>query len=134
MSPEMGPQTYGAHEELMFLGREVSRSLDFSDDTARRIDAEVSRLLRESHQRAKDFLVTHRDSLDIVASALIERETLDGRDVDELVKHGRLLSDAERAALDPQGEAAVPAEAGAPAEVVKGAVLAGMPIERRGDA
>jgi cell division protease FtsH len=130
MSPELGPQTFGNHEELMFLGREVSRSQDFSDDTARRIDSEVSRLLREAHQRAKDLLVKHRDNLDLVAKTLIERETLDGRDVDELVKGGRLLSDEERTALPPRetsGEAAA-------VEPEKGKVLAGTPIERRSDA
>jgi cell division protease FtsH len=121
MSPELGPQTYGNHEELMFMGRDISRPQAFSDDTARRIDSEVSRLLREAHENAKAILVQYRDSLDLVAKTLIERETLDGRDVDELVKHGRLLSEAERAALEPQG---------GPAE----AVPVGAPVERVGDA
>jgi cell division protease FtsH len=125
MSPELGPQTFGNHEELMFLGRDISRSQDFSDDTARRIDSEVSRLLRESHQHAKDILMKYRDSLDVVAKTLIERETLDGRDVDELVKHGRLLSDEERTALDPISE---------PTQVATADVPAGSASERSGDA
>ncbi len=116
MSPELGPQTFGNHEEMMFMGRDISKSQDFSDDTARRIDAEVSRLLRESHQQAKDILMKYRDSLDVVAKTLVERETLDGRDVDELVKHGRLLSEEERAALEPRDEPAPGSTADAPAE------------------
>jgi cell division protease FtsH len=125
MSPELGPQTFGNHEEMMFMGRDISKSQDFSDDTARRIDAEVSRLLRESHQQAKDILMKYRDSLDVVAKTLVERETLDGRDVDELVKHGRLLSEEERAALEPRDEPVPGPTAEAPAEASS---------ERSGDA
>jgi hypothetical protein len=67
----------------------------------------------------------YRDSLDVVAKTLIERETLDGRDVDELVKHGRLLSDEERTALDPISE---------PTQVATADVPAGSASERSGDA
>jgi cell division protease FtsH len=112
MSRDLGPQTFGAHEELMFLGREVSRSQDFSEDTARRIDAEVNRLLRESHDRAKAILQEYRGRLDLVAKLLLEKETLDGREFEELVRHGRILSDAERAP-----EPAVAAPVAAPAAV-----------------
>ncbi len=100
MSDTMGPQTFGATEELMFLGREISRSQDFSEDTARRIDAEVNRILREAYGRAKGILEQHRDKMDLIAKILLERETIDGRDVDEIAKHGRLLSEAERAEVD----------------------------------
>jgi hypothetical protein len=71
----------------------------------------------------------YRDSLDVVAKTLIERETLDGRDVDELVKHGRLLSDEERTALDPIGE---PTPVATP--VATADVPAGSASERSGDA
>lgn len=84
----------------MFLGREISRSQDFSEDTARRIDAEVNRILREAYGRAKGILEQHRDKMDLIAKILLERETIDGRDVDEIAKHGRLLSEAERAEVD----------------------------------
>lgn len=100
MSDAMGPQTFGATEELMFLGREISRSQDFSEDTARRIDAEVNRILREVYNRAKGILEQHRDKMDVIAKILLERETIDGRDVDEIAKYGRLLSEAERAEVD----------------------------------
>jgi cell division protease FtsH len=77
---EMGPQTFGANEELLFMGREVSRSQDYSEETARRIDAEVSRLLQESHATAKRLIGGHRAALDTLAKALLERETLDGEE------------------------------------------------------
>lgn len=100
MSEALGPQTFGATEELMFLGREISRSQDFSEDTARRIDAEVNRILREVYSRAKGILEQHRDKMDLIAKILLERETIDGRDVDEIAKHGRMLTEEERAAVD----------------------------------
>ncbi len=110
MSEALGPQTFGSHEELLFLGREVSRSQDFSEDTARRIDAEVNRLLREAHASARSILEDGREKLDLVARTLLERETMDGRDVEEIVRHGRLLSPEERAAEEPAaGPAASPA-------------------------
>jgi cell division protease FtsH len=104
MSGELGPQTFGAQEELLFLGREIARNQDFSEDTARRIDAEVNRLLSESYRRAGEILRQNRDKLDLIARLLIEKETLDGRDVEEIVKHGRLLSDEERAKLEPKNK------------------------------
>jgi len=104
MSSELGPQTFGAQEELLFLGREVARNQDFSEDTSRRIDAEVNRLLRECYRQANEILRQNRDKLDLIAGLLIEKETLDGRDVEEIVKHGRLLSEEERAKLEPKNE------------------------------
>ncbi|MFH1968762.1 MAG: ATP-dependent zinc metalloprotease FtsH, partial [Verrucomicrobiota bacterium] len=97
MSTTLGPQTFGAQEELLFLGREVARNHDFSEETARRIDIEVAKLLREAYQQAMDILQQNRDKLDMIARLLLERETLDGRDIEEIAKHGRILNDAERA-------------------------------------
>ncbi len=100
MSSEMGPQSFGNHEDMMFLGREITRSQDFSEDTARRIDSEVSKLLREAYAQAIKILEENREKLDMIAKLLIERETLDGRDVEDIAKHGRVLSDDERAIED----------------------------------
>ncbi|MEI6218960.1 MAG: cell division protein FtsH, partial [bacterium] len=99
MSVDLGPQAFGEREELMFLGREVARHQDYSDETARRIDAEISHLLRESYERAKKILVENREKLEDIARLLLERETLDGFEVDEIVKHGRILSEEERKSL-----------------------------------
>jgi cell division protease FtsH len=114
MSDNLGPQTFGNHEELMFLGREISRSQDYSEDTARKIDADISQLLRESHARAREILEKNRDKLELITKALLERETLDARDVEELMTQGRILAEGER--LPPVEEPAVaalsPAEPG----------------------
>ncbi len=104
MSEELGPQTFGQHEELLFLGREINRSQDFSEDTARKIDEEVHKLLINAQKRATDLLTENRDKLDMIAELLLERETLDGRDVNELLKEGRLLSEKERAKIDAEEE------------------------------
>lgn len=100
MSPLLGPQSFGNREETIFLGREVNRNYEFSEETARKIDEEVSRLVTEAYQRALELLREHRKELDLLAQTLLERETVDGRDVEELVKHGRLLSEVERAEED----------------------------------
>ena len=128
MSPTMGPQSYSEREELLFLGREVSRTQEYSDDTARKIDDEVSRMIRECYNQAVDILKTHRDQLDLLAQLLLERETLDGRDVEELVKHGRILDEVERAEADEKKEA----ESAASAEPAKQVPPAG-PAEKSGN-
>jgi cell division protease FtsH len=100
MSESLGPQTYGENQELMFLGREINRTQDYSEDTARKIDAEVNKLLRDCFDRAKKILTTNKAKLEIIADLLLERETLDGRDVEEIVEHGRILSEEEREKAD----------------------------------
>lgn len=96
MSPLMGPQAFGNREEHFFMGREISRNNEYSEDTSRKIDSEISRLLKEAHDKAMHLLETHRDRLEKITELLLERETLDGQEVDEIVKHGRVLSEVER--------------------------------------
>ncbi len=96
MSETLGPQTFGNHEELMFLGREISRSQDYSEDTARKIDADISNLLRESYAQAREIIEKNRDKLELITKALLERETLDARDVEDLMSQGRILAESER--------------------------------------
>lgn len=100
MSDQLGFQHFGNREELLFLGREVSRTNDMSEDTARKIDAEIKRILDECYQKAVDILTANRAKLDLLTDILVERESLDGRDVDEVLQHGRILSAAERNAAE----------------------------------
>jgi cell division protease FtsH len=116
MSDALGPQTFGENHDMMFLGRDITRTRDYSEETALKIDAEVSRLLHEAHDRARAILTTHRARLDRIADMLIERETLDGRDVDDIAKHGRILSETERDAQDAKRENAEPMDEGGPTE------------------
>ena len=100
MSSELGPQTFGENKELMFLGREINRTQNYSEATAVKIDSEISRLLRETHTHAKEILEENRDKLEMIANALLERETLDGRDVEDILQHNRILSMKERDEID----------------------------------
>ncbi|MFU8779796.1 MAG: ATP-dependent zinc metalloprotease FtsH [Kiritimatiellia bacterium] len=109
MSDALGPQRFGQNQEVMFLGREVSRHQDYSELTARKIDAEVARLLREAHQRARAILEEHRDALEAVSLRLLEQETIDGRDVVDLVEVGRIRTQEEREEIDKQLPSADPA-------------------------
>ncbi len=96
MSEALGPQTYLEREELLFLGREISRTQTYSEETARRIDAEVHRILTECYAEARRILTEHNAALHTVARELLARETLEGQDVADIVQHGRILTEAER--------------------------------------
>ena len=92
MSEKLGMVEYGEHEDYVFLGRDISRARDYSDATAQEIDHEVRRLIDDAYQVAKDTLVAHRSTLDVIAKALLEYETLDGAQIKEIVQHGRLIN------------------------------------------
>jgi cell division protease FtsH len=92
MSEKMGMVEYGEHEDYVFLGRDISRARDYSEATAEEIDHEVRRLVDEAYAKAKDVLVAHREHLEAIAQALLEYETLDGLQIKEIIKHGRLLN------------------------------------------
>jgi cell division protease FtsH len=77
MSRKLGSRTFGKKEELVFLGRDISETRNYSDDTARAIDEEVSTILSQAHQRAKAILTKHREKLEEIAERLIKEETID---------------------------------------------------------
>lgn len=85
MSEKLGPITYGKREEQIFLGREIAQRRDYSEDTAKLIDEEVKNILAKAEKRALDILTEHRDMLDKVAEALLEKEVLDGHAIDVLI-------------------------------------------------
>jgi len=109
MSEELGPRTFGRHEELMFLGREVSRSQDYSDQTAQRIDSEVDRLVREALTRARNLLESHREQVEKLVELLLDRETVDGADAEDIILHGRIRTPAERGEKPAETEVAASA-------------------------
>jgi len=85
MSEVMGPLTYGAKDEEIFVGRDMSTRKDFSEKTSQMIDEEVRRIVTGAHQRAMDLLTGHRDVLEKIGEALLERETLGGHEIDKLI-------------------------------------------------
>jgi cell division protease FtsH len=84
MSERIGPMAWGS-QGAVFLGEDLVHTRDYSDDTARVIDEEVERILRQEESRARRVLRLHRRGLDAVAQALLEQETLDGAEVGALV-------------------------------------------------
>ncbi len=76
MSDELGPVVYGKKEEMIFLGREIAEQRDYSEAMAERIDAEVQRIVRRAHERARQAIEEHRENLERVVKHLMERETL----------------------------------------------------------
>jgi|UniRef100_A0A7C5ALQ8 cell division protease FtsH len=85
MSEELGPITFGRREEHVFLGREIVQPKDFSEETARLIDHAMKNLVDQAYQKAKDLLSSHRAELQALAQALLERETLDGQEIDRII-------------------------------------------------
>ena len=85
MSDKMGPLTFGKGEEHIFLGREVSRPKDYSEETAIIIDSEIKRIVMDSASRAKQLLDSNLEKLHALARALLERETLDGEEIHRIL-------------------------------------------------
>ncbi|MBX3332456.1 MAG: ATP-dependent zinc metalloprotease FtsH [Nitrospira sp.] len=85
MSEKLGPLTFGQKEESMFLGRSFAAKRDVSDVMALEIDLEIKRLITENYERAKQALSEQMVSLKALAEALLEKETLDGLEIDQII-------------------------------------------------
>jgi cell division protease FtsH len=85
MSTKMGPLTFGKKEEQIFLGREIAQHRDYSEHTAVEIDDEVRRIMMESYDRARTLLSGNKAGLVALAEALLEKETLDSSEIDEIL-------------------------------------------------
>ncbi|MCG6946751.1 MAG: ATP-dependent zinc metalloprotease FtsH [Deltaproteobacteria bacterium] len=86
MSESMGPITFGQKEEAIFLGREIAQHRDYSEKTAISIDEEVRRIVDEAYNTAKGILQEHEDLLHKISETLIEKETLDGKEIDAIIE------------------------------------------------
>ncbi|MDL2275610.1 ATP-dependent zinc metalloprotease FtsH [Desulfosarcina sp. OttesenSCG-928-G10] len=89
MSETLGPLSYAKGEEQVFLGREIAQNRDYSEDTARKIDAEISALITSAHKRAHAILTEHLDVLHALASELLEKETILGQELDDIILRTR---------------------------------------------
>lgn len=101
MNKKLGPQSFHANEEHLWLGREVTKTESFSEKTAVTIDEEISAILHHSYAEAIRILTEKRAELDTMCQLLLERETIDGRDVKEIAKYNRILSPEDRVELEP---------------------------------
>jgi len=85
MSEKMGPLTYGSKEEQVFLGKDFSQQKNFSDQTAKLIDQEVKALVMSGYNNAHEILIENRDKLENLALALLDRETLGAKEIQDIV-------------------------------------------------
>ena len=85
MSEALGTQVFGEAQHEVFLGRDYADHQDYSAETAKRIDDEVERIMREAHNRAREVLEARRDQMDTMAKVLLERETVEGDVVNALL-------------------------------------------------
>jgi len=88
MSDKLGHVLYGENQEYVFLGRDMMRTKDYSEATAQDIDSEVKRIVEEGFQTATELIAAHRDKLELIANGLLEYETLDGSQVEEIIRSG----------------------------------------------
>jgi cell division protease FtsH len=92
MSDTIGPITLGRKEHEIFLGRDISQERDYSEEIANKIDKEVRKIIENAYSRAKDILTKNKRKLKKIARNLMERETLEGKDLDALLNGIKLAS------------------------------------------
>ena len=89
MSKKLGMVLYGEGDEYVFLGKDLAQGKTYSEQTAQEIDTEVRRLVDEGYQRASKLISDNRDKLELISNALLEYETLDGQQVEDIVRTGK---------------------------------------------
>jgi cell division protease FtsH len=101
MSERLGPMSFRLGEEHIFLGKEIQEPRDFSESTAATIDEEVQKLLREADEHAFELLKAHRDQVERLVEALMQKEELLREEIDEILKENNngIVSGDQRAAV-----------------------------------
>lgn len=107
MSDKLGAVTFGHRQDQVFLGRDIGRDKDYSEEVAAQIDSEIRKFIDEAYQETVELLQKHIDKLHLIAEALIERETLEGFEVQQLMDHGKILP-KEEVPNEPPKEEPVP--------------------------
>jgi cell division protease FtsH len=101
MSDKLGMVQYGDDDEYVFLGREVTRAKVYSEHTAQAIDAEIKRICDEGYQTARELIIANRDKLEMIAKTLLEYETLEGAQVEEIIRTGKFTPPTPTPQVDP---------------------------------
>ena len=97
MSEKLGPLAFGEKEGEVFLGRDMGHVKNYSEATAIEIDSEIRRIVQENYDRTREILKTNKEALVKVAEALLERENLDGSEIQEMVFGKKVEEAAEEA-------------------------------------
>lgn len=122
MSENIGPVTFGHRQDQVFLGRDIARDKDYSEEVAAEIDKEVRSFMEDAYAATEKLLSDNIDKLHVIAKALMEKETLEEEEINQLVKYGHILTAEEKLQLvqqsvvDEEATAATIAEADAKAE------------------
>ena len=96
MSENIGPVTFGHRQDQVFLGRDIARDKDYSEEVAAEIDKEVRAFIEDAYAATEKLLSENLDKLHVIAKALMERETLEEEEINQLVKYGHILSAEEK--------------------------------------
>ena len=132
MSEVLGAVTFGHRQEQVFLGRDIGRQNDYSEKVAAQIDSEIRRFIDEAYEGTVKLLSDNIDKLHLIAHALIERETLEGHEIEELLKYGHILEKGENPEQDTQKPAdgtPAPIDPEPAAEVAEAPVVNSVPEE-----
>lgn len=113
MSDVLGAVTFGHRQEQVFLGRDIGRENNYSEKVAAQIDSEIRRFIDEAYEGTVTLLSKNIDKLHLIAQALIERETLEGHEIEELLKYGHILEKGE----NPEAPKNEPPADGTPAPI-----------------
>jgi cell division protease FtsH len=108
MSDKLGPLAYGQKDEEIFLGRQITRHKNFSEDTAIVIDDEIKKIVTNGMKRAEKILTENVDTLHRLAAALLEREILDSTEIDAVIRGDELPPLERRGNGTPQAAAKIP--------------------------
>ena len=109
MSERLGPRTFGRKEEMVFLGREISETRDYSEKVAEEIDEEVRQIVDKAYQTAKKLLSKHSDRLDSIVAALLVEETMEGEALARVLNGEDVRERAPAKKPDEPDDAATPA-------------------------
>jgi len=90
---ELGMISFGDKQDQVFLGKELSRAQNYSEETARKIDSSIKEIIDQQYDRAKQILTENIDSLHAAANALLEFETIEGKHIHEIIEHGKITSE-----------------------------------------
>ncbi|MDF2928528.1 ATP-dependent zinc metalloprotease FtsH [Anaerospora sp.] len=92
MSENLGPITFGRKQEQVFLGRDIAQDRNYSEEVACAIDKEVRRLIEDAYAKTEEMLQNNMDKLHLIANALMEKETLEANELEQLLKEGKITS------------------------------------------
>ena len=95
---DLGMISFGDKQDQVFLGKELSRAQNYSEETAQKIDIEIKSVIDDQYKRAKDILVEKIDALHASAEALLEYETIEGKHIHEILEHGKIVSEVLKVA------------------------------------